>query len=79
MEKVYVDVILQQHADGSKLPMTIVWEDGRHFDIDRVIRVTNACSTKVGGCGVRYDIIVNGKLTFLFEENGKFFVEAKRA
>ena len=37
-----------------------------------------AASTKVGGTGLRYTVMICGKETYLFdEENGKWFVEGK--
>lgn len=54
------------------------WEDGRKFEIDRLIHRCRAAATKVGGTGIRYTVSICGKQTYLFdEENGKWFVEFK--
>jgi hypothetical protein len=37
--------------------------------------VCKAASTKVGGCGIRYTVRIEGKETYLFDEDGKWFVE----
>lgn len=53
-------------------------EDGRKFEIDRLIHRCRAAATKVGGTGIRYTVSICGKQTYLFdEENGKWFVEFK--
>lgn len=76
-KKVYVDVILKQDKDGNTRPLSITWEDGSVFEIDRLRQVCRAASLKVGGCGMRYTVVVCGKETYIFEEDGKWFVEAK--
>ena len=32
--KVYVEVVASFREDGLLLPKEIIWEDGRHFEID---------------------------------------------
>lgn len=77
LRKVYVDVVLRNDTLGNLYPLLIAWEDGRKFEVDRVKHVCRAASTKVGGCGIRYTIVVRGRETFLFHEDNKWFVEAK--
>jgi hypothetical protein len=75
--KVYVEVILKQDVDGNKRPLSIRWEDGQVFEVDRLKDVRRAASLKCGGCGLRYTVVIDGKETYLFEEDNKWFVEAK--
>lgn len=76
--KVYVEVNVDHRSDGTARPNSIKFEDGMTYEIDRVKFVCRAASTKVGGTGLRYTVMICGKETFLFdEENGKWFVEAK--
>ena len=49
--------------------------DCMQYKIDRLIQRTRAASTKVGGRGMRYTIRADGKETYLFEEDGKWFME----
>ncbi len=76
-KKVYVKVIASFSQDGEVRPMSIIWEDGRRFDIDKVTQIRRAYATKVGGTGIRYTVSVRGRTTFLFEDEGRWFVEAK--
>ena len=76
-KKVYVDVVAHIDSAGVVTPLTVIWEDGKSFEIDRVLSVRRAYATKVGGTGIRYEISVSGKRTYLFEDEGKWFVEAK--
>lgn len=76
--KVYVEVNVDHRSDGTARPNRIKFEDGRNYEIDRVKYVCRAASTKVGGTGLRYTVLICGAETFLFdEENGRWFVEAK--
>ena len=73
--KEYVTVKLRVDPDGSVRPLSFVWVDGVQYKIDRLIQRTRAASTKVGGRGMRYTIRADGKETYLFEEDGKWFME----
>lgn len=75
--KVYVDVTLKVDAQGNIRPLTIRWENGQIFEIDRLKYICKAASLKAGGCGVRYTIMICGKETYLFQEDNRWFVEAK--
>ena len=75
MRKVYVGVHLYVDPNGGVLPRSIVWEDGRVIEIERVrFRIPRA-STRVGGQGLRYTVVVKGQDRYLYDENGKWFVE----
>ena len=73
--KVNVPVLLAVDADGQKRPKKIRWTDGNAYAIDKVLNVCRAASTKVGGRGMRYTVRIEGKETYLFEEDGKWFIE----
>ena len=80
--KKYVTVILKQDTDGNKRPLEIMWEDAegiQKFEIERLLHVNPCASLKVGGQGLRYIVQINGKQTYLWEEDdGRWFVEAKQ-
>ena len=75
--KVYVPVNLDVDAEGNICPRLIRWIDGRVYEIDRLKHKCRAASTKVGGCGIRYTVMIGGHESFLFNEDEKWFVEAK--
>ena len=49
MPKIELDIIVEHRKDGLALPKTIIWDDGRCFDIDRVLDIRKAAATKCGG------------------------------
>ena len=75
--KVFVSVNADFDIDGNLRPRFIRWEGGRTYEIDRLKDRRRAASTKVGGCGIRYTVMIMGHETYLFFEDGKWFVEAK--
>jgi len=75
--KHYVEVLSRTDEDGRITPVSIKWDDGRTFEIDRVLDVRQAASLKVGGTGVRYLIRIGHTTTYLFHEDPRWFVESK--
>ncbi len=76
--KIYVEVNVQFYPDGRMIPKEIVWENGKKYEIDKVLDRRRAASTKAGGCGIRYTCRILGRPCYLFyEENQRWFVEAK--
>lgn len=85
MRKVYVKVDAVFDEYGRMIPVSLMWEDGRKYEIDKVTDIRQAASMKVGGQGDRYTIIVSGLTRYLFFERstnlsgnviGRWFVEA---
>ena len=84
--KVYVQVKANFRADGIMIPTSLIWEDGMHYEIDKVTDIRQAAAMKAGGQGDRSTIWVNGKPTYLFFERstsiagnviGRWFVERR--
>lgn len=75
--RVYVRVIVEYDEEGGVCPLSIRWEDGRKFRVDRILDVRRAAATKAGGQGMRYTCRITGRETYLFEDNGRWFVEAR--
>lgn len=76
--KAYVEVVADFSSDGRMMPLHIVWEDGRAYDIDRVLRVDRCASLKAGGAGIRYVCRIRGqRVELYYEENGCWFVNRK--
>ena len=75
--RAYVKVVVEYSPEGKIKPLSVEWEDGRRFEVDRLLDVRRAASTKAGGQGMRYTVRILGKETYLFEDEGRWFVEAK--
>lgn len=75
--KVYVKVNADFSTDGTLRPRNITWTDGHKYEITRVIQIVKAASTKVGGCGIRYTVVIEGKERYIFRDEDRWFVEGK--
>ncbi len=75
MIKKYIKIQAIFNEDGSLIPNTIIWEDGRNFSIDKILSITNSASIKYGALGKRYICKVHGKEIHLFNEENKWFIE----
>jgi hypothetical protein len=76
--KVYVDVTAEFSKDGRLLPVSMVWQDGHVYEIQRVTDIRRAASLKAGGAGTRYTCVIDGRESHLYyEENNMWFVEGK--
>lgn len=72
--KNYVRVIASFDTEGTIIPLKMEWED-YWLEVDRVTDVRPAASLKSGGAGLRYTCMVEGKPTYLFLEETKWFFE----
>ena len=76
--KQYIGVISRHDPDGKSTPLELIWKDGRRFDIDKVLDVRRAASLKAGGVGTRYTCKIRNREIFLFDEEGRWFIEGRR-
>lgn len=76
--KVFVEVIAKFDTEGKITPLSLFWEDGTRYEIDRVLDMRRAASLKAGGMGIRYTIRIGGRDSYLFFERPRWFVEAKK-
>ena len=74
--KVFIEVEIRISPEGEVRPLRLKLED-QTFEIDRLKQKTRAHATRVGGTGIRYTVVICGTETFLFEDEGRWFVEAK--
>lgn len=74
--KRFVEVIAKYDIDGNIRPLTIIFEDGRKFNIDRILDMRQAASLKSGGLGIRYTCIILNKQIYLYYEGPNWFIES---
>ena len=77
VKKEYVSILAQINMDGTIQPFCVLLEDGRKYDIDKVKGKCRAASLRAGGCGIRYTIRIGAQDTYLFDEDGRRFVEMR--
>ena len=72
--KKYVEVTAHHNAQGFVCPLILWWDDGRKYEIDRVLDVRRAASLKAGGIGIRYTCRILGKERYLYLDEDKWYV-----
>lgn len=70
-----ITMIAKMQADGKVIPLTILWQDGRTFEIDKVLDIRKKASTKGGGKGLRYTCRILNQERFLWLDDNIWFVE----
>ena len=77
--KVYVPVYVMFTKEGKINPQYLIWEDGTRYDIDMIKSIERCANRRAGGAGILYNCRINGQyMKLFFEENNRWFVEAKR-
>ena len=72
--KKYVEVTAHHNAQGFVRPLILWWDDGRKYEIDRVLDVRRAASLKAGGIGIRYTCRILGNERYLYLDEDKWYV-----
>jgi hypothetical protein len=75
MGKIFVKITAEHDTNGAVRPLEMTWGDGRRFPIDRIIDVRQASSLKGGGVGTRYVCRICNKQVYLFDDEGRWFIE----
>ena len=75
MGKIFVKVTAEHDIDGKTKPLALTWTNGKQYGIDRVTDVRQAPALKGGGLGMRYSCRIMGKEVYLFEDEGRWFLE----
>ncbi|MCL2322739.1 MAG: hypothetical protein FWC47_11635 [Oscillospiraceae bacterium] len=74
MEKVFLKIVAEFNTSGEIKPLKIIWEDGRNFEIDRVMYINNCVNIEDGGVGISYVCRVRNKIVKIFLEDNKWFL-----
>ncbi len=75
--KYYTNVKVLFDTEGNIIPLSITYDE-REFEIDRVTDVRPAASLKSGGAGIRYTCYIDGRKSYLFLEENRWFAELCR-
>ena len=77
VRKVYVEVTAKFDTEGNITPLSVTWEDGTVYEIDRILDKRRAASLKAVGIGMRYTCRISGRQSYLYYEDPRWFVEGK--
>lgn len=63
-----VDVVTRFHADGTLIPVAVLWRDGRSFRVDEMVRAGEFGAEVHGRRQARYRVRIGGHATDLYLE-----------
>ena len=72
MRKQYVSVESICYPDGSIRPMRIIWEDGRTWEITRVLHMAEPVTDEFEG--IRYTILIGSAEKYIYRSGLKWYV-----
>ena len=75
--KTYVSVIAVHVPGKEPEPLKVRLPDGRSYRIDYAGKPAQAAALKAGGQGLRYEVRVMNKTTYLYLDNDIWFIEEK--
>ena len=70
-----ITVIAKMNSNANVTPLKIIWEDGKTFDIDKVLDIRKAASTRGGGKGLRYLIRIKNHERYIWLDEYYWFIE----
>ncbi|MBQ8953917.1 MAG: hypothetical protein IJ048_07345 [Clostridia bacterium] len=74
MRKVPVGVLAQFDAEGRLLPVSITWENGRVYHIDRVLGMR---VSRMNRDNHRYDVVIHTQPAYLYRAGDRWYMEAE--
>ena len=75
---VYVDITARINKDGQIFPLSLIWQDGREFPVDRLLNTVPSVLPQ-GGEALCFICLIKGKRKELYLRDGKWFVIVDQA
>ena len=77
VSRIYVDMLVEHKASGEMLPRTLIWRDGRRFEIDEVLSFLFTSPAGTQEMFKSYLCRIKGHEREIHEDKGRWFVERK--
>lgn len=77
MNRQYVEVLCRHTLQGELRPVSVIWNNGVEYKIDRILQCCPAASLKSGGAGMRYTCLFNQECRYLFHDHDLWFIEKR--
>ena len=70
-----IDVVAKMNSSGLVTPLYIIWENGKKYEIDKILDIRKKASLKGGGMGIRYTCQIKNQERFIWLDGYVWFVE----
>lgn len=74
MNQVGIAVNCSVDTDGIMVPLKVRWQDGRVWEIQRVLHTCR--SPDLSFSGVRYTVLIEGAEKYLYRDDTRWYVDA---
>ncbi len=74
MKKVSVTVESERNANGVLIPKSVLWADGRRFDVSRVLFYSESSTGEYEG--IRYTVMIGSMEKYIYRANQSWYVIA---
>ncbi|MCR5230473.1 MAG: hypothetical protein K6D03_10150 [Solobacterium sp.] len=80
--KRYVDVEVLKKRSGETVPLALYWYNGKpvpdRYEISKILKTEMHSSSRVGGTGKLYVVMIRGQVRNLYLEDKRWFIESLR-
>ena len=70
-----IAMIVKMDESGFVTPLTLIWSNGKKYEIDKVLDIRKKASLKGGGMGIRYTCRIKTQERFVWLDEYTWFVE----
>ena len=77
VSRIYVDMLVEHKASGEMIPRTLIWRDGRRFEIDEVLSFLFTSPAGTQEMFKSYLCRIKGQEREIHEDKGRWFVERR--
>lgn len=70
---VYIDTEVMSDRNGNIIPLSVIWNNSRRFQIEKIYRIITS-KLPQGGEALCYECRIQGKRKELYLQDGKWFV-----
>ena len=75
--KRYIEVDVHTDKYGNLTPIAIYWDDGKRYEVDKILEKPRQKASPVGGCGILYVCKIQGQVRNIYFEQGyRWFIES---
>jgi hypothetical protein len=75
IQKIYVQVKMLHKKTGQIIPLSFTWDDGREFNIDKVLDIRQGHSLKAFSPGWRYRCQTGKRIYYLHYDTERWYIE----
>ena len=77
VKRIYVDMVVKYSPAGQITPVSFVWDDGREYDVGKIIRIVKGSSLKVFSSGFRFLCQKGNRRYYKYYDGERWYMELR--